>query len=285
MDNYFAIDDVIIERKLLKAPFGYSGGKQNIVDKLLPLIPYSNGYVEPFGGGASVLLARNPSPLEVYNDAYGGVVDFYRVIKNDALLEEFCQKIELEIHSREQFKIYHDTLDQTSSIVDRAVKWYYLTIYSFNSLGKVFGRTTSGKNVIVNKIINKIPEFDLINKRLRNVTIENLDYSLIIEDFAKNNTVFYCDPPYLGTNKGSSKKSFLYDDHFKFLELIHASKGYYVVSSYKNDLYESFNWDEKHYFDVPSRAVSLNTVEGNNKTVEVERSRIIEAVYIKKGVI
>lgn len=34
------------------------GGKYNFLEWLLPLIPYSAGYVEPFGGGAAVFINR-----------------------------------------------------------------------------------------------------------------------------------------------------------------------------------------------------------------------------------
>lgn len=49
--------------------FGWYGGKFSHLDWLLPLLPETTHYCEPFGGSAAVLLNRKPSPVETYNDS------------------------------------------------------------------------------------------------------------------------------------------------------------------------------------------------------------------------
>lgn len=61
--------------------FGWYGGKYSHLGWLLPLLPESNHYYEPFGGSAAVLINRSPSPVETYNDLDGEVVNFFRVIR------------------------------------------------------------------------------------------------------------------------------------------------------------------------------------------------------------
>jgi len=58
--------------------FGWYGGKFSHLEWLLPLLPVAHHYCEPFAGSAAVLLNRELSPVETYNDIDGDVVNFFR---------------------------------------------------------------------------------------------------------------------------------------------------------------------------------------------------------------
>src|SRR3990172_11958576 len=94
-----------------KIAFGWYGGKFSHLQWLLPLLPHTNHYCEPFGGSAAVLLNREPSPVETYNDVDGEVVNFFRVLREqtDALLEA----IGLTPFSRQEFCVAVGPVDQT----------------------------------------------------------------------------------------------------------------------------------------------------------------------------
>ncbi len=81
--------------------FGWYGGKFSHLNWLLPLLPTCHHYCEPFAGSAAVLLNRDPSPVETYNDIDGEVTNFFRVLRDNK--EELVEKIGLTPFSREEF--------------------------------------------------------------------------------------------------------------------------------------------------------------------------------------
>lgn len=70
-------------------PFGWYGGKFSHLEWLLPLLAHCYHYCEPFAGSGVILLNRDPSPVETYNDLDGEVCNFFRVLreKKSELLE------------------------------------------------------------------------------------------------------------------------------------------------------------------------------------------------------
>ena len=66
----------------IRAPFPWFGGKGNpkIKNLILQNLPPHTRYIEPFGGGGSILISKAPAEVEVYNDVNRGVVNFFRVI-------------------------------------------------------------------------------------------------------------------------------------------------------------------------------------------------------------
>lgn len=82
---------------------GYYGGKYSHLDWLLPLLPKSQHYCEPFGGSAAVLLNREPAPVETYNDIDSEVVNFFRVLRQHK--DELLYAIGLTPFAREEYTL------------------------------------------------------------------------------------------------------------------------------------------------------------------------------------
>ena len=70
------------KNKPLASPFRWVGAKNRMRSKIAPILEEARRglpvYVEPFGGSSAMLLALTPVAREVYNDADGRLVDFFR---------------------------------------------------------------------------------------------------------------------------------------------------------------------------------------------------------------
>ncbi|MCL2004695.1 MAG: DNA adenine methylase [Planctomycetaceae bacterium] len=60
-------------------------------------------YIEPFGGSGAILFAKEPSPVEIYNDLYSDLVTFYRVLRNPKTYKKLIRFLENSPYSRELF--------------------------------------------------------------------------------------------------------------------------------------------------------------------------------------
>ncbi len=253
-------DDVI-----LRSPFPYPGGKSRSVANILKYLPYRKIYCEPFGGSGVVLLARKPCDLDILNDRYAGVVAFYRCLRNPEKYRQLIEWLDLTVHSREDFKDAKDTWVVETDDVVRAAKWYYMVNYSFGSLGRNFGRSTSGRGLIAGKIRNKLSKFPHLHERLRRVQIENQDWYDCFRDYDSRETVFYVDPPYVDAYPGTFAHELTRAEHHRLLDTIFQLRGFVAVSGYSNPLYSKQPWDNVHSWDSFCSIDSCAYTEGNNK--------------------
>src|SRR5574337_272680 len=96
-----------VERQVMRGPkrplLRYHGGKWKLAPWILRHLPPHRVYVEPFGGGASVLLQKPRSYAEVYNDLDGEVVNLFIMARERG--EELAQAIELTPFAREEFEL------------------------------------------------------------------------------------------------------------------------------------------------------------------------------------
>lgn len=116
-----------------RSPIPWFGGKQKLADDIIAFFPAHDSYIEAFGGGASVLLSKPPVTLEIYNDRDGGLVLFFRVLRDQP--EKLVPLLELTPYSRGEWQICRETWqDPDLDEVERARRWFVVASQSFGGM-------------------------------------------------------------------------------------------------------------------------------------------------------
>ncbi len=230
--------------------FGWYGGKYSHLDWLLPLLPYGTHFCEPFGGSSAVLINREPSPVETYNDIDGEVVNFFKVLREEK--DELIEAIGLTPFSRKEFEVAIHSSDEVSDL-ERARRFYVRARQVRTGLAQTasIGRwahctltSRAGMAGAVSRWLGAVEDLSLIAQRLLRVQIENDNALSVIRRYDTTETVFYCDPPYPHESRGDSK-AYAYEmtdeEHSDLSLVLHKVKGKVAISSYDcalmNELY------------------------------------------------
>lgn len=217
-----------------KTPISYYGGKQMMLNKIIPKIPDHRTYVEPFFGGGAVFFAKKTSSFEVINDTNSKLITFYRTLRDD--FDNLKFRVDETFHSRAQHKtageIYKHGIEDELSI---AWAVWVQTNMSFScQIGSGFGYGRDEKCAL--KLFNKKERFtEALRERLRKVTIENNDVLKVIKTYDSPETFFYLDPPYLSSNQGHYS-GYKAEDFRNLLDALSNIKGKFLLSTYPEEM-------------------------------------------------
>ncbi|EAA7945730.1 TPA: DNA adenine methylase [Escherichia coli] len=202
------------------------GGKRRLAKHILPLFPAHTCYVEPFCGAAALYFLKTPSKIEVINDINGELVNLYRVVKHH--LEEFVRQFKWALVSRQIYKWLQDTPEETLTDIQRAARFYYLQKQAFG--GKVADHTfgTSTTSAPRFNLLRIEEELSMAHLRLSRTLIEHLNWHQCIERYDRPHTLFYCDPPYWGTE--GYGVAFGLENYDHMAELARRIKGKMIIS-------------------------------------------------------
>ncbi|MCI0438436.1 MAG: DNA adenine methylase [Chloroflexi bacterium] len=240
-------------RKLIA--FGWYGGKYSHLDWLLPLLPEAKHYCEPFGGSAAVLINRQPSSIETYNDMDGEVVNFFRVLRDQK--ESLIEAIGLTPFSKEEFERAVTESRDGLSDLERARRFYIRARQVRTGLAQTAStgrwahcRLTSraGMAGAVSRWLGAIEDLPLIAQRLLRVQIEHDSAINVMKRYDSEETLFYCDPPYPHESRGDSK-AYRYEmtdeEHRELASVLHEVKGKVALSGYHCELMDELYSDWK----------------------------------------
>ena len=226
----------------MKSFIPWIGGKSQLAKKIVSMFPDEfDRYIEVFGGGGSVLFAKDKhAPLEVYNDANGQLVNLFRCIRFHR--EELQREISGYINSREIFDDIKAQINMRGfTDIQRAAMFYVQVKISYGADGRTYG---CNKKDISPSYLTEI------EKRLKSgagVTIEHKDFENLIKVYDRSNALFYCDPPYHKSEKYYDAE-FTSSDHERLKACLSNIKRRFVLSYNDDDfirnLYKDFKITE-----------------------------------------
>ena len=233
--------------------FGWYGGKYSHLDWLLPLLPESRHFCEPFGGSAAVLINRQPAPVETYNDLDGELVNFFRVLREQK--KQLIESIGLTPFSREEFELAIDSQSDELSDLERARCFFVKARQVRTGLAQSAssGRwahckltSRAGMAGAVSRWLGSVEGLSEVAQRLLRVQIEHGSAIEIIRRYDSEQTLFYCDPPYVHSSRGDSN-AYKYEmsdqEHIELANVLRSVGGKVALSGYECELMEELYYD------------------------------------------
>ncbi|TAK51456.1 MAG: hypothetical protein EPO24_15830 [Bacteroidetes bacterium] len=255
------INRLISMENTMNKLFAYPGGKHPIRNLVVSHFPKHLTYVDVFGGSATILLTKEPSKGEAFNDKNELIANFFRVVKHRP--SELAERARHWIHSRKMFDQIRDA-EIPKDELEKAFYFWVILADSFGARGLNFGTSKKG----IHSVTHARLYLNAVSERLEGVHVENLDFSKCIKIYDAPDTLFYLDPPYRGTRGGSTNYDLLTDDEWKELRrLCGKMKGKFLLSS-NNDTFvlELFKGFHVKTIDVP---VTLPRKKENKTRKEV----------------
>ncbi|HEY4136475.1 MAG TPA: DNA adenine methylase [Alphaproteobacteria bacterium] len=228
----------------------WHGGKWVLAPWIIANFPTHRVYVEPFGGGGSVLLRKARAYAEVYNDLDGEAVNLFRILRAPNEAARLIELLRLTPFARAEFEgayaLAEDPVERARRLVIRSFMGFGSD--GFNRANKTGFRASSGRS-------GTTPAHDWANypgclaavvSRLAGVILENKDACAVMAQHDGPSTLHYVDPPYLPETRSmkSSHRFHAYvhemDEaaHGELLGFLRCLKGIVVLSGYPSALYD-----------------------------------------------
>lgn len=221
----------------------YHGGKWLAAPWILSHMPAHRCYVELFGGGGALLLRKAPSPIEVYNDADGQVVNFFRVLRERP--GELVEALRLTPYARAELHLSYEDSDDPLEAARRT----FVRLWQGHGGSRASWRT--GWRYQRNDNLRNITAWNdndrllAVAERLKAVQIECGDAVDVVRRFDTATTLFYADPPYVADTRSKRWRHNAYgahefdeEAHRALAERLSGIKGMAMVSGYASPLYD-----------------------------------------------
>lgn len=222
----------------------YHGAKFRLASWVIPHFKEHTCYVEPFGGAAGVLIQKERSYAEVYNDLDSEVYNLFKVLRDvesNKRLRELCV---MTPYSRDEFELSFtdggDDIERARKMVVRSSMGFGTAAANKSPTG--FRTDTKRKYATAQHLWERYPDnLKAVCERLQGVLIENKPAMEVAYKHDTETTQHYFDPPYVMGTRVKGNQGYNHemtdDDHLDFLMNVHCLNGFVVISGYDTELY------------------------------------------------
>lgn len=271
-----------MSKHIAKSPIiPYYGGKVKQAARIAALFPEHTTYVEPYGGAGSVLFAKPPSPIEIFNDLHNGIYVLYKTLRDPVQYERLRVALELTPYSRAEFEACARTWEEEGlDDVERARRFFVVARLAWSgiietknpSMKMSYTHPSRGMPLAVSSYLSGIDRMETAHLRLRRVQIERRPALELIDRCDGPETLFYLDPPYIpGTCDPAYRYAMSVEDHQTLRDRLLALKGKAVLSIYDHPIYQDLlqhGWTR----------IEIGTIAQAPQTFSARTRKLIEQV-------
>jgi DNA adenine methylase len=258
------------KRKSISSPLKWHGGKSYLAKRIVELMPPHKHYVEPYAGGLSVLLEKDPEGVsEVVNDIHAQLTMFWRVLQNDKMFKIFVRDIAATPFSEHEFHGAKELFDESEPVAC-AINFFIRCRQSLAGRMQGFAlvtrsRTRRGMNEQVSAWLSAVEGLPEVHARMKRVLILNRDALAVIKQQDGPDTLFYLDPTYLHETRATIRNyahEMTTEQHQALLAVLSKLKGKFLLSGYRSKLYDTYakqhGWT-RHEFAISNHASGAKT--------------------------
>lgn len=260
----------------------YHGGKFRLAPWVIEHFPPHEVYVEPFGGGAGVLLRKSPSCVEVYNDLNGRVVNVFAVLRDAEKSARLVEMLRATPYAEGEYRAAREVSDDP---VEDARRMIVLGHQGHGSTACAGGRMSGWRRGVRPRGPASTKEWSELwghvgdwADRMRGVYVESGDAIGVMTRWDAPSALHYIDPPYPACvrTSGEGKRGYAHEmtdaAHVEMLEFAGRLKGAVVISGYACPLYDEIlsGWrrvDRAAMADAGARRVEVLWIKAREVAV------------------
>jgi DNA adenine methylase len=238
-----------LRNRSIASPVSWLGGKARLAPKIIEYFPPHQTYCEVFGGSGAVLLAKERSKIEVYNDIDRELVNLFRVLRDARLFKKLCRSLDATLYARAEFELARQ---DSEDVVESARRFMVRQRQSFSGKGARWSYSVEESAVGIRCWRKGVACLPAVHRRFKDVQIECDDWRTVMSRYDSPETLYFLDPPYHPDTRvgGGYRHELTHRDHRAIVDCVLAMRGMIILSGYDHETYkplERTGWQRVDY--------------------------------------